>query len=450
MSRKSNKRTRGFLIGVGIVDVIAIIVVLVFFVRHIRLENKDKKDNASGNEVEYDVNNEEELSSISDISRDNQKDSDYVTETLADNITEAEPIDEAKTYADEMIAKMSLHEKVCQMFIVTPEAATGYSMVTEAGETSKQALMEYPVCGYIYFSQNLESAEQTKNMLANVKQYGMESNGIPFFTSVDEEGGAVARCADKLGTTTFLPMYNYREEGEKTAYDNAYTIASDISEIGFNLDFAPVADTWSNSANTVIGTRAYSTDYEEAAKLVASATRGFNDGGVVSCLKHFPGHGDTSEDSHRSAAYIHKPLAELMNEDYLPFIAGIDADAGMVMVGHLYLSDEDILSEADEYPASLNYKVITEELRERLGYDGVVITDALNMGAISYYYSSGEAVKLSVMAGADIMLMPADFKSAVSALEEAVESGEISEERIDESVRRILILKYNKLIKKLI
>ncbi|MBQ8913046.1 MAG: glycoside hydrolase family 3 [Lachnospiraceae bacterium] len=449
MSRKSNKRTRSFLIGIGIIDVIAIIVVLIFFVRHIRLEDKDKnvKENVSGNEVKYDIRTDEESDSLSEISADDQEDSAAVTETFTDINAEAVATDEARIYADETLAKMTLHEKVCQMFIVTPEAATGYSLVTEAGETSKQAFKDYPVCGYIYFSQNLESADQTKTMLANVKQYGMETDGIPLFTSVDEEGGTVARCADKLGTTTFLPMYNYREEGEKTAYDNAYTIASDISELGFNLDFAPVADTWSNSANTVIGTRAYSTDYEEASRLVASAVRGFNDGGVVSCLKHFPGHGDTSEDSHRSAAYIHKTLTELTIEDYLPFISGIDADAGMVMVGHLYLSDEDIMSEADEYPASLNYKVITEELRGRLGYDGVVITDALNMGAISNYYSSGEAVKLSVEAGADIMLMPEDFKSAVAALEEAVESGEISEERIDESVRRILILKYNKIIK---
>ncbi len=364
-----------------------------------------------------------------------------------DNTEEIQSIDPAEAYADEMLSKMSLHEKVCQLFIVTPEAATGYSVVTEAGDASKQAIIDYPVCGYIYFAQNLSSQDQTRTMLANVKQYGMEANGIPFFTAVDEEGGLVARCADKLGTTAFLPMYNYREEGENTAYNNAYTIAADIKGLGFNLDFAPVADTWSNSANTVIGTRAYSTDYNEAAVLVAAATKGFNDGGVVSCIKHFPGHGDTNEDSHRSAAYIHKPLADLINEDYLPFIAGIEADTGMVMVGHLYLTETDIESEADRVPASLSYKVITGELRQRLGYNGVVITDSLAMGAISNYYSSGEAVKLSIMAGADIMLMPADFKSAVATLEDAVKNGEISEERIDESVRRILILKYNRLIK---
>ena len=446
MSGRNNKRkkTRKLLTGVVIIDIIAIVAIILVYVNYIKPVNKEKtsgKDNVTT--TEYISETFPELQP-DDLSTDVEVDLSTDTGALVD-----EPVvfDQALSYAEGMLGSMSLHEKVCQMVIVTPESATGYQVVTEAGETSKQALVDYPVCGYIYFAQNLASVEQTKNMLLNVKQYGMDSNGIPFFTGVDEEGGVVARCADKLGTTSFNSMYYYRSEGTETAYNNAYTIASDISGLGFNLDFAPVADTWSNSANTVIGERAYSTDYQEAAALVAAATKGFNDGGVVSCIKHFPGHGDTMEDSHKSAAYIHKSLADLTDEDYLPFKAGIEAGTGMVMVGHLYLSDADITSSEDNYPASLNYKVITGELREKLGYDGVVITDSLAMGAISNYYSSGEAVCLSVKAGADIMLMPADFKSAVAALEQAVESGEISEERIDESVRRILVLKYNSLIK---
>ncbi|MBQ9278031.1 MAG: glycoside hydrolase family 3 protein [Lachnospiraceae bacterium] len=441
---KKRRKTTKFLTGVLIIDVIAIIVIFFVFVKFIKPANKDKasgKGDVTATEYVSETLSETESA---DLSTDMQDSNDSSEEETTESPVYDDP---AAAYAEDMLSKMSLHEKVCQMFIITPEAATGYFAVTEAGEASKQALVDYPVCGYIYFAQNLQSVEQTKTMLSNVKQYGMDANGIPFFTSVDEEGGIVARCADKLGTTSFNSMYYYRTEGTETAYNNAYTIASDISGLGFNLDFAPVADTWSNSANTVIGERAYSTDYQEAALLVASATKGFNDGGVVSCIKHFPGHGDTVEDSHKSAAYIHKSLAELDNEDYLPFKAGIEAGTGMVMVGHLYLTDADIISSDDDYPASLNYKVITGELRQKLGYDGVVITDSLAMGAISNYYSSGDAVKLSVKAGADIMLMPADFKSAVSALEDAVESGEISEERINASVRRILILKYNTLIK---
>ena len=437
--RKNKKKTIRFLTGVIIFDVIAIIAIALAFVIFIKPDKKDKKKN-TGNDTAFETVEDNGLTEY-DTSQTAFDNTDITSE-----VPNTENTDPAQSYADEMLAKMSLHEKVCQMFIITPEAATGYAVVTEAGEKSKQAIMDYPVAGYIYFAQNLSNTDQTKTMLTNVKQYGMEANGIPFFTSVDEEGGDVARCADNLGTTSFNSMYSYREQGEETAYNNAYTIASDISNLGFNLDFAPVADTWSNSANTVIGTRAYSTDYEEAARLVASATRGFNAGGVVSCIKHFPGHGDTNEDSHRSAAYIHKPLSDLMNEDYLPFKAGIEADTGMIMIGHLYLSDADISSGEDNLPASLSYKVVTGELRDKLGYNGVVITDSMAMGAIVNYYSSGEAAKLAVKAGVDIILMPEDFEAAVEALESAVQTGEISEERINESVRRILALKYNRLV----
>ncbi len=441
--RKNNRaKTVRFLTGVVIVDIVAIVAIIFAYFKFIKSDKKDSsdyKDNTTAVEAGVDMTS---VAPIVDNRPEYTGGSD--TGIFTDNEVSSDP---ASAYADEMLAKMSLHEKICQMFIITPEAATGFAVVTEAGETSRQALVDYPVCGYIYFAQNLETKEQTKNMLTNIKQYGMEANGIPFLTSVDEEGGMVARCADTVGTTGFNNMYTYREQGSETAYNNAYTIASDIADLGFNLDFAPVADTWSNSANTVIGERAYSTDYTEASELVAAATKGFNAGGVISCLKHFPGHGDTMEDSHKSAAYIHKALSELDNEDYLPFKSGIEAGAGMVMVGHLYLSDADISSSEENLPASLNYRVITGELRQKLGYNGVVITDSLAMGAIANYYSSGEAVCLSVKAGADIMLMPEDFKSAVSALETAVESGDISEERIDESVRRILILKYNSLIK---
>ena len=438
--KKKNKR---IITGIIILDIVVALIfvgALIWFIKIKNTEENSGKKHSSSISTETTeediVVSTEELNPESVAEKDNQEETG--TAEPDDNIDAA-----VATKVEDKLTSMSLHEKVCQLFIITPEAATGFNLVTQTGDTSKQAYDEYPVCGYIYFSQNLETVDQTHEMLTNIRQYAEEHNGIPFFTGVDEEGGVVARCADKLGTTSFLPMYEYRDEGEETANNNAFTIGFDISELGFNLDFAPVADTWSNSVNTVIGDRAYSTDYEEAATLVAAAVRGFNDSGVVCCLKHFPGHGDTAEDSHKSAAYLRKTLEESRNTDFLPFKSGIDAGAGMVMVGHLYLSDEDIVNEADKVPASLNSKVIDYELRQVMGYDGVVITDALNMGAISNYYTSGDAVKLSIKAGADIMLMPEDFKSAVAALEEAVESGEIPETRIDESVRRILTLKYS-------
>lgn len=340
---------------------------------------------------------------------------------------------------DDMIAQMSLHDKVCQMFIVTPESLTGFDNVTASGETTKHCLEQYPVGGLIYFSANLESIEQTKEMLADCKKIQQDIGCIPLFYAIDEEGGNVARCADSLGTTAFEPMYTYREQGIETARSNAKTIASDIAALGFNLDFAPVADTWSNPENTVIGQRAYSDDFNETADLVAAAVKGFKEGGVYCSLKHFPGHGDTAEDSHYGTATSSKTIEELEQNEYLAFKKGIEAGADMVMIGHI------TMSAIDQQPASISRTMITEELRGKLGYDGVIVTDSLAMGAVSEMYEPGELVVKVVDAGADILLMPADMEAAVEGLEKAVAEGRISEERINESVRRILKLKDEKL-----
>lgn len=336
---------------------------------------------------------------------------------------------------DDMIAQMSLHDKVCQMFIVTPESLTGFDNVTASGETTKRCLEQYPVGGLIYFSANLESIEQTKEMLADCKKIQQDIGCIPMFYAIDEEGGNVARCADSLGTTAFEPMYTYREQGIETAHSNAKTIASDIAALGFNLDFAPVADTWSNPENTVIGQRAYSDDFNETAELVAAAVKGFKEGGVYCTVKHFPGHGDTAEDSHYGTATSAKTIEELEQNEYLAFKKGIEAGADMVMIGHITMSS------IDQQPASISKTMITEELRGKLGYDGVIVTDSLAMGAVSEMYEPGELVVKVVDAGADILLMPADMEAAVEGLEKAVAEGRISEERINESVRRILKLK---------
>ncbi|SEF67700.1 beta-glucosidase [Eubacterium ruminantium] len=341
--------------------------------------------------------------------------------------------------AEKKLSEMTLHEKICQMFLVTPESLTGYSYVNYAGEATREAIKKYPVAGVIYFGENLESRSQTEEMIRNTRQYAREINGIPFFIAVDEEGGMVARCADNLGTTVFDNMFNYKDQGTDKAYSNAYTIATDIKEIGFNLDFAPVADTWSNSENTVIGKRAYSNDFSETAELIPAAVRGFNDGGVLCTLKHFPGHGDTSEDSHSGSAYASKTLSELEKQEFLAFKSGIDAGADLVMVGHITMTGVDGL------PAVFSHTMVTDQLRNSLGFEGVIVTDSLSMGAIANIYSSDEAAIKCINAGIDLLLMPNDLETAINGVTRAVENGTISEERINESVRRILRLKYKKL-----
>lgn len=338
---------------------------------------------------------------------------------------------EGSDIVEKTLADMSLRDKVCQMMFVRPESITGIDVVTAAGDTTKSALEQYPVGGIVYFAQNMESKDQVKEMIDNSQSYSK----VGLFISTDEEGGMVNRLMNTVGTTYIDSMYNYKDEGTQKAHDNAYTIASDMAALGFNMDFAPVADVWSNPDNTVIGERAYSDDYSQAAELVGSAVKGFEDGGVMCTLKHFPGHGDTAEDSHYSSAYVRRTKDEIMADEMQPFTAGIDAGAEFVMVGHLIVPD------IDELPATLSYKITTEMLRNEMHFEGIAITDSLAMSSIADNYGVGESAVMSIKAGIDMLLDPTDIDTAIDAVVQAVESGDITEDRIDDSVRKILALK---------
>ena len=230
-------------------------------------------------------------------------------------------------------------------------------------------------------------------------------------------------------------MFSYKDDGAATAYENAKTIATDIHALGFNVDFAPVADVWSNPDNTVIGTRAYSDDFAQAAELIPSAVQGFHDGSIICSLKHFPGHGSTTEDSHSGMAYVYRSEQQLAEEELLPFQAGIDAGADMVMIGHLFVPSLD-----EEHPASLSYPIVTGLLREKLGFRGVIITDNLRMGALNNYNEAEKAV-MALQAGCDILLGLTDMDGVLEGLQDAIDRGVLPQSRIDESVMRILSLK---------
>lgn len=297
---------------------------------------------------------------------------------------------------------MTTHEKICQLLIVQPEVLTGGSTVTGMTDELAAAL----------------------------------SNGCKTapLISVDEEGGRVARLMNTVGTTKLGSMYSYRAQGTQGAHDNAQTIARDIAAYGFNTDFAPVADVWTNKRSNAIGDRAYSDDYDEAAALVAAAVKGFHDGGVICCLKHFPGHGSTKTDSHDGAATVDKTLPQLRQEDLKPFVSGIAAGADMVMVGHLTVPT------MDDAPASLSHKIVTNLLRYDLGFRGVIVTDGLQMQALAQY-TDGEKAVLALAAGNDMLLEISDVPGAVAAIEKALADGTLSRAALDESVLRILQLK---------
>ncbi len=339
--------------------------------------------------------------------------------------------DPAIAQAEAVLSQMTTWEKVCQLFIVNPENLTGTFPTTAAGPVTKASLQKYPVGGIIYNSNNLISGDQTREMIGNIQLF----SPLGLFIAADEEGGIVNRLMKTLGTTYIDSMYHYKDDGTDTAYGNAATIARDMASYGFNTDFAPVADVWSNQNNTVIGERAYSDDFIKAADLVAAAVRGFGDNGIICTLKHFPGHGNTSGDSHDESAYVEKTESQLMGQEMLPFISGIEVGAEMVMIGHLTIPS------IDDVPATMSYRIVTDLLRSKLGFDGVVITDSLAMNAVADHYTTAEIAVKSIQAGTDILLGPKSLQEAAEGLMSALDSGDLTIERIDESVMRILVLK---------
>ncbi|MEG1632693.1 MAG: glycoside hydrolase family 3 N-terminal domain-containing protein [Oscillospiraceae bacterium] len=339
----------------------------------------------------------------------------------------AEPL---KLRAEALLGGMTRREKLCQLLIVRPEALTGETPVTSADEKTGAALEKWPVGGIIYSLDNLVSREQTAAMTDGAENFSR----LGLFICADEEGGNVGRLMYKLDTTWVNPMFTYRSEGADAAYRNALTIGRDMRACRFNTDFAPVADVWTNPENKVIGDRAYSDDFGEAAELVAAAVRGFAEAGVISCVKHFPGHGCTVADTHDGAAVSDRTLAQLREGELLPFISGIEAGADMVMIGHFSVPA------LDSAPASMSAAVVTELLRGELQYDGVVVTDGLEMGALAAYTDGEKCVKC-LSAGCDLLLGVADIQGSIDALERALLDGVLTEGRIDESVLRVLTLK---------
>ncbi len=332
------------------------------------------------------------------------------------------------------ISEMPLEDKVAGLFIIRPEAITGVSTVTQAGDGTREALNTYAVGGLVYFKQNILNKEQVTEMLSNT----ISMSKYPIFLAVDEEGGTVSRVAESgIDVPQVGDMATIGASGDVSqAKEAGKAIGSYLDEIGFNLDFAPVADT-ADTEEGVLGDRVFGSDAQAVSEMVASTVEGIEETGVSSCLKHFPGIGDAEGDMHESRVETAKTLDEMRNYEFLPFQAGINAGADFVMVSHIIASGVD----EEALPSSLSKVIVTDILRNELSFQGVIITDALDMSAITEYYTSEEASVMAIEAGVDMLLMPDDFNAAYEAVLAAVKDGTISEERIDESLERIFRLK---------
>lgn len=340
----------------------------------------------------------------------------------------------------EMLADMTLEEKAAQMFMITPEALTGTGQVLEAGDMTREAIDKYPVGGLIYFTQNLQDPEQVRSMTGNVQKFARERTGLPMLLSVDEEGGTITRFGGNLSFDydSSADMAGIGASGDpQQAYALGEKIGKFLGSLGFNMDNAPDADVLTNLENTVVKDRSFGSDCDIVSEMALAELEGLEDQGVKGLLKHFPGHGATTADTHEGYAYTDATLEEMKSNELVPFADGIEAGVDIIMVGHISCPQVT----GNEEPASLSEKMITGVLREEMGFDGVVITDAMNMGAIAENYSPAEASVKAVLAGADMILMPEDFQQAYTGVLNAVKSGKITQERIDASVTRIIGLK---------
>ncbi len=351
--------------------------------------------------------------------------------------------------AAELLATLSTREKVGQLFFIRPDSLNAALTQKEINDSKAdgvktitapelELLSQYPVGGFCIFGKNISDPDQ----LYALQQALISGCSItPVFT-VDEEGGPVSRLAknEKFNLPVFDSAADIAATGDASlARDEGYTIGSYLKKYGFSLNFAPVADVNTNPDNPVIGVRAYGDDPDIAAEMVSAAVDGYHQAGIGCTLKHFPGHGDTSTDTHTEGAVAEKSWEEMLSCEMVAFRAGIAAGADAVMVAHISTPN----ATQDGLPATLSYQMITGKLRGELGFNGLVITDSLAMDAISKFYSPGEAAVMALNAGADVVLMPNDFTETFDAVVAAVESGTVTEKQLNSSVYRILKYKEN-------
>lgn len=342
---------------------------------------------------------------------------------------------------DLTLKQMTLEEKVGQLFMAAFRREEG-NPVTAVTPAVQEALKQYHLGGVILFAENFTNIGQTVKLTAELQQ---AAGSIPLLIAVDQEGGRVNRF--HFGTELPGNMALGASGNPGNAYLAGNLVGTELAALGINTNLAPVLDVNSNQDNPVIGIRSFGADSQKVSKMGQEYIRGLHSGGVLAAVKHFPGHGDTSVDSHLGLPIVWYEKSRLHEVELKPFYEN-RSSADMVMVAHVAfpaLDEVKAVSQKDGQPvflpATLSHKIITELLRQELGYDGVVITDALEMKAITEHFGPEEAVVRALQAGTDILLMPSDLHKAYEGVLEAVKTGAISEERIEQSVKRILRVK---------
>lgn len=345
---------------------------------------------------------------------------------LAEATKNMSPEEKNDYIAGELLKKMTLEEKVGQLMMV---GLSGTSL----DDNDIFLLKKAHVGGVILFDRNMKNKEQVKALTTSIQE--QTTNPLPVFIAVDEEGGLVARMREELEAPPAAEVIG-KTGDVNVAYEWAVKTSKNIKELGFNVNFAPVADIDSDLK------RSYGKDADTVTKFIRSAMSGYKKENVICSLKHFPGIGKSKVDSHIEGSIIDADFATLEKEDLLPFTKMINEnnnDDFMIMVSHLSYPALD-----KEYPASISKNIIDGVLRKKLGFKGIIITDDLEMGAVSKHYDFVDMGIKTIQAGSDIALIchePEHIKMVYEGLLKAAKNGEISESRIDESCKRILKVK---------
>ena len=352
-------------------------------------------------------------------------------EATTENAPKKTPEEIKTEHIQDIIDDMGAAEKAGQLIMADFRTNADGTGMTVLSDEAKKAMEEYHIGGVILFAENLDTKEQTQKLTADLQKAA--DHGL--FIGIDEEGGLVSRLKkSNIEHETFPDAV----EMEDAAYAGK-TIGTELAELGINVDFAPVADVNTNPDNPVIGTRAFSSDPQAAASKVAEFITAIEETGVSACAKHFPGHGDTAMDSHLGETFVEHDMERLRSVEFIPFEQAITAGTDFIMAGHIKTPN----ATTDGMPATLSSEMLGI-LRNELNFKGIIITDAMNMGAIAEAYGSGESAVMAVRAGVDMVLMPADLAEAAEALTEAIENGSVSEERVNDALWHILTLKYDK------
>ncbi|MCR5304634.1 MAG: beta-N-acetylhexosaminidase [Lachnospiraceae bacterium] len=349
------------------------------------------------------------------------------TESASAEETETDYLSEV---VEQSVSQMTLEEKVSGLFILTPEQLTGVSKAIKVGDKTKEALSKFHPGGIVYQGKNITDREQITQMIADTEAVSK----YPLFICVTEEGGNESPVSSALQDLTEASDER-SSENAADAMNAGRAIGSYLSEIGFNMDLAPVADLVTEEAGKESAARSYGSDPAHVTEMISSAVNGLQSGGVGACAKYFPGMGDSlGKGDH---VVIEKTAEELKQSDILPFEAAIANGVTAIMISNACYTGID----SEEIPASLSSSIIKGMLREELGFEGIVITGDLSEKAVSSSYESGEAAVMALKAGADMLFIPENYEKAYEAVLAAVQSGEISEEDINTSIRRIYRVK---------